>query len=224
MKYSLKATLCILSLSILGLKAEAAHPIYLGLDGSFGTNGSQNVFSMAFLRTHALGKQHRLLLSYGLRFSSFGGRDMEFYSAPPDFYLIPEKTDTLFMSNGGQNNVALFIGASYKVKNLLVFGFNIDAVGYTFGKTRTGQFNPGGSNISDESSPNQITALLVGANDIGMIKAEFEVGVLLSSHLELRTGLSNMFLEYKTSKELQAGNDRFRAASSVGFLGVRIYL
>lgn len=180
--------------------------------------------SLAYQRTRMLGRQGQWRLSYGIRYSNFRGRNLEFYSAPVDFYGIEEKTDTLFAASPSQNNIALYLGASYNSSGLAEVGFNIDALGYTFGQKTDATFFGSGQQIITTASPNQPTVLLVGARDIGMIKAEFFAAFHLTDTWTLRFCFNNNFLEYKTATELQKGNTRFRADPTMGCVALRYKL
>jgi len=43
------------------------------------------------------------------------------------------------------------------------------------------------------------TALLVGSNDLGMIRTEFMIGYWVSDKVMLRLGLTSLNTEYKTA-------------------------
>ena len=181
--------------------------------------------SLAYQHTWGLGKSQKLRLSYGFRLTGYSGPEREFYSAPIEYYMIEEETDTLTISDPGMSNLALYIGATYRVGTKWEFGFNIDALGYTFGGDRDGVFTGNnGETINATVNPNQVTALLVGANDIGMIKAEFFAAYQFNDRMTLRAGFNNNFIEYKTATELQAGNTRFRADPTAYFVGFRYKL
>lgn len=191
-------------------------------DVAFGSNGEHSIGSLSYWHSWGVGgeKKH-FQLSYGLRFSFAGLNGAEFYSAPPAYYMIEEETDTLQLTTASQNNLVLALGATYQIRERFELGFNIDAVGYTFGATQTATFLGNGATVEDEVSPNQVTALLVGANDIGMVKSEFYVAYWLNEKWMLRAGTGGLFAEYKTSKELQEGNNRFRATTGVPSVAVR---
>lgn len=225
MRYRIYA--CLVALFTLGLaqhsSAQEAEKtgVIEDIDLSLGAGDGSFLGSLAYQNTWALGKNDQWRLSYGLRFTLFSGKDMEFYSAPIDYYLIEENTDTLQVANPGQSNLALYIGASYVIKNKLELGFNIDALGYTFGGETEATFLGNNQKLTTTVNPNQPTLLLVGANDRGMIKAEFFVGYQLNENWAARIGFNNNFVEYKTATELQKGNTRFRGDPTAPFLAVR---
>lgn len=212
----------------LGQEGEKKASFDHAIDVSLGANRFQNMASLSYMQNWRIGSKKRLQLTYGLRFSTFKtsqSSNLYFLSAPPEFYMVPEKTDTI-IAEGGQNNIVLFIGATYVIKEKLELGFNIDGIGYTFGPSRSALFIGNDSKVAKlvDVSPNQISALLVGANDIGMIKAEFFAGYWITPKWMVRAGMINAFLEYKTLTEVQVGNSRFRADPILPMIGVRYKL
>lgn len=229
MKNWILTSIILIAALSLGQQAMAQEAETMGLrqdlDLAVGGGDGSVLASLAYQHTWALGKKDQWRLSYGLRFTSFSSnKAMEFYSAPIDYYLIEEKTDTLTVGSPSQSNIALYLGATYRIKDKLELGFNIDALGYTFGGDAAATFKGGNQTLPTTVSPNQMTALLMGANDIGMIKAEFFVGYQLKENWMIRLGFNNNFVEYVTSTELQPGNTRFRGDPTAGFLAIRYQL
>lgn len=224
LKYPIALLLSITVLICDAQSEEKDNSIPQYLDLAIGSNGDENMASLSYMHTWGVGKKKNFKLTYGLRFSTYGGSNIEFYSAPPEFYGIPEKTDTLTFATAGQSNIALFLGATYNIKQKLEIGFNIDGLGYTFGPNQAYVLSGDPSQVLRTASPNQVSALLVGANDRGMIKAEFFVAYSLNPHWMVRLGVSNSFVEYKTEYEIQAGNTRFRGDPFMPMLGLRYKL
>ena len=69
-------------------------------------------------------------------------------------------------------------------------------------------------------NPGSVTALLVGPNDIGMLKAEFTTGYKFNEQWNTRLGLVSLYTEVRTETELQPGNTRFRGEARMPFLAV----
>lgn len=178
---------------------------------SIGVGSSYQIVSPSYFHTWKVGKRRALQLSYGIRHSHYFGKDVTHRSAPPEFYGDEALEDSVFVGDPKMGNITLFIGASYLIKNRVELGFNIDAIGYTFGGDRDAIFTSSGVETPVTVSPNSITALLVGANDIGMLKVEIFAGYKFNSRWTARIGVNNLFTEYRTPTELQAGNTRFRA-------------
>lgn len=176
--------------------------------------------SIAYQQEWELGKKRAWRLSYGARLSSYIGTDITHVSAPPDFYGDEATQDSVFVTNPQMNNIVVYIGATYVIKNRVELGFNIDAIGYTFGGDKDATFTAEGVETATTVNPGSVTALLVGANDIGMLKAEFFAAYKFNNTWKARVGLVSLFTEYRTPTELQAGNTRFRGEGRVPFLAV----
>jgi hypothetical protein len=190
-------------------------------DLSIGSDGKDNIGSLSYGHIWDLGKKRKWRVGYGLRYSGFVGSEKNFLSAPPAFYGNKEKTDTVAISKPQQNNIALFLTATYRIKRKFEIGFNVDLVGYSFGATQNANFIGNNSVIPTRASANSLTALLVGANDIGMVKSENFIGYWVSENWMARVGVSSLFTEYKTSTRLQQDNDRFRGTSIIPFIAIR---
>lgn len=189
-----------------------------GLSGAFGSNFFAG--SLFFQHSWRLGAKQRWDLTYGGRITSYFGNDIDHTSAPPAFYGDAATEDTVFLSSPRMSNVAIYIGATYSIKNKVPIGFNIDAIGYTFGSDLEGIYTGDGVSAPVTVNPGSITALLVGPNDIGMLKAEFFVGYHINDKLTVRAGINNMYTEVRTPTEIQAGNTRYRAENMGGLISL----
>ena len=189
-------------------------------DLSIGATKSEQIESLSYRYVWGLGKNKQWQIGGGLRFSSYQGSNINYASAPPAFAGKKELTDTVFVSKAQQNNLALLLTVNYRIKNKLELGFNIDLVGYSFGADQNARFISNGVSKATSASANRPTALLVGPNDIGMIRAEFNVGYWISNNIMLRAGVTSLNTEYKTATELQSGNSRFRKNSQLPFIAI----
>lgn len=189
-----------------------------GLSASLG--GSFGAGSLMYQHSWQLGAKQRWRLTYGARFSTYFGSDIDHVSAPPDFYGDAAAEDTVFVASPAMSNLTLFVGATYSIKNKVPIGFNIDAVGYTFGGDMEGTYTGAGVSTPVTVNPGSVTALLVGPNDIGFLKAEFFAGYHINEKWTVRLGITNMYTEVRTPTELQAGNTRYRAENMGAMLGV----
>ncbi len=167
-------------------------------------------------------KNKALRLGYGVRFTGFSGSDGNHASAPPAFWNDETMRDSLFVGSPQMNNIALYIGASYLIADRFELGFNIDALGYTFGgdKEATHTATSGnGAETATTVNPGSITALLWGPNDIGMVRSDFFVGYKFNDNWKARVGFGPLFTEYRTETELQEGNTRYRGTYGMISLG-----
>ena len=189
-------------------------------DLSLGAAKNEFIESLSYRHIWGLGKHKQWRVGGGVRFSSYQGSNGNYLSASPKFSGKSELTDTLSLLTAQQNNLAILVAASYRIKNKFELGFNIDLVGYSFGATQNATFISNKIATPTSASANAPTALLVGPNDLGMIRAEFTLGYWVSDKTLLRIGLTSLNTEYKTATELQTDNSRFRRNSQLPFIAV----
>lgn len=195
--------------------------LFASLD--LGSNGSNHAVSLAAHQDWHFGKRRRLVVGSGLRFQTFFGQDVIFTSAPPEFAADPAKQDSLLAPAPFIYSLNAMISLGYHVTPRLFLGFNIDAFGVSFGPHGSPEFVSNGVSQTAEVRPTPINILLVGANDIGSLKAQFYGRYKFSDQWGVQAGLQNLFNELTTKAVLQTSpklNDRFRAMSSHVFLGM----
>jgi len=91
-------------------------------------------------------------MGYGLRFTGQGGKDLYYTTAPailtskqtgPQVLfseIFYENVDTFFVSKSQNNSLNISINLQYTIKEKFDIGFNIDAVGLSFGGNTTGKY------------------------------------------------------------------------------------
>lgn len=200
--------------------SEKALKKQIVFDFSVGLLKDEAIESFSIKQIWGLGRNKQWRIGGGLRFSSYQGSNINYLSAPPKYWGKEALTDTVSVSKAQQNNLALLLTVNYMIKKRLEVGFNIDLVGYSFGADKNALFISTGKTVPITASANRPTALLVAANDVGMIRAEFNIGYWLSKNIMIRTGLTSVNTEYKTPNELQAGNSRFRRNTQLPFLAI----
>lgn len=94
-------------------------------------------------------------------------------------------------------------------------GFNIDALGFSFGREQNA--NKAGANVA-KASPISENVLLVGNNDIGSLNSEFYARYWISPKFAIRGVLSYLFSEYTTAVKLADNNNRYRSTPMLGFI------
>lgn len=193
-----------------------------GIDLGIGV-GSNNAISpsLAWSRTHALGKKQKVRLGYGVRFHAFSGNDLNYTTAPANL-IADGLVDTIFISNISTMGVSATLQASYYFNPKWAFDFNIDVIGFGFGPSQTAT----GSSVvgSVDVAPTSLNLLIAGPYDIGQLKANFAVSYLVSDNIRLRLGADMQVSEYTTAIELNNENDRFRIGSAGFFIGGSYYL
>jgi hypothetical protein len=135
--------------------------------------------------------------------------------------------DSLTVGFAQMNSLNTTINLQYNFSKRFEAGFNIDAVGVSFGKKSTGTFraetykeNGIARPVSEQNAkPTTLNLLLVGNADIGTLNSEFYAKYWLTEKWAIRGGLVLIFTEYTTDKNLAYDNDRFRNKSFQFMLG-----
>jgi len=184
-----------------------------------GFTSGGTIAGVGYWQDWGLGQKKAFRLGYGVRFTGYFGKDVNHISAPPEFYTDEAKQDSIFVSSPQMSNIALYIGASYTIRERFEVGFNIDALGYTFGGDKDATFTSDGATTETTVNPGSITALLLGPNDIGMVRSDFFAGYKFNDNWKVRLGVGPLFTEYRTETELQEGNTRYRGTSMMILVG-----
>lgn len=219
-----------LAVSILP-EAHAQQTADLALAGGQG-------FSPALSYTRLFGKKFKF--GAGLRLTSYFGSDLEATTAPARLTsgsaslaalfseTIPTQIDTFRLGTAQTNALNLNLHLQYSLTPKLEVGFNIDALGFTFGGEQSGRLaarqsdaqglaNHGGTFTA---RPTGFNLLLISDSDRGSLNSELYARYWLSDHWGLRAGLSFQFVEYTASRRLAFDNDRFRAKVLLPMLAV----
>jgi hypothetical protein len=142
---------------------------------------------------------------------------------------IEENIDTITTATANTNSLNITIHAEYALTKKITLGFNIDAVGFSFGPEKT--FNVISSSFDANQSPIQPgspttwNVLLISDNDIGSLNSEFFLRYWLSEKFALRGGMTFVFSEYTLANELSFDNgrimnDRYRHKAAMAMIGV----
>jgi hypothetical protein len=104
-------------------------------------------------------------------------------------------------------------------------GFNIDAIGFSFGGEQTGTFRALQSdeaalhNTRQSAKPTSVNVLLSSDNDIGSLNSEFFLRYWVKPAWGIKVGYTFLFAEYTTNRELTYDNDRFRNKAGMFMVG-----
>jgi hypothetical protein len=181
--------------------------------------------ALSWNHLHSFGKKDRINVGYGVRFNGVYYHNQHFTTAPDKLRDID--MDTLTFGFAQMYSLNTTINLQYNFSKRFEAGFNIDAVGVSFGKKNTGDFRadtykengvlrPISSQIA---KPTTLNLLLVGNADIGTLNSEFYAKYWLTEKWAIRGGLVLIFTEYTTDKNLTYDNDRFRNKSFQFMLG-----
>ncbi len=204
-------------------------------DLSLAANGNQFLWALSWVHMHSVSKSKKFKVGYGLRFNSQVGRNLYFQTAPAKLTsnqtgpqvlfteIIEENIDTLFIPRTQSNSLNVSINLQYTFKGKYDVGFNIDAVGFTFGAKTTGDYiayQSPDNNTKQMASPTKLNLLLVSDNDIGSLNSELYFRYWFNEKWAIKTGASFAFSEYTSDNKLRLDNDRWRNKALMGMLGI----
>jgi hypothetical protein len=223
------------------LQAQEKEPVPIGyksnmrFDLAFASAGDQSAIALSWTKFHSVTKKHRFKIGYGIRFTSQFGKDLTYRTAPailtsgqrgPQVFFaenIEKNIDTFSVASTQFNALNINIHLQYTIKEKYDIGFNIDAVGFTFGKNAIGTYTAyqsADNGTMQAASPTALNLLLVSDNDIGTLNSELYFRYWLNSKWAVRAGASFLFTEYTTENKLRLDNDRWRNKSLMGLVGV----
>jgi hypothetical protein len=205
------------------------------LTGAVGKH--QGSVAMSWSHLAGIGKGKKLLrIGYGIRFTSYFGKDRSFITAParltsrqtgPQVLFSKtynESLDTVTFSAAQINSLNATLNVEYSIHPAFQIGFNIDAIGVSFGKRQTGKLQstlrPGTLSEEQTAKPTGFNLLLVSDNDLGSLNSEFILRYWFAEKLAIKAGFCFLFAEYQTDNKLIFNNDRFRNKASLALLGI----
>lgn len=191
--------------------------------------------SLSYQNLYGIGKTDRFKIGWGVRLNTFFSGQKNYITAPARLTSGTQSIVALFTENIAGNLDTLqqtksrlgslngTIVLQYSIKKL-DFGFNIDFIGFSFGRKQTGKFMASESNSLNNTTqmakPSPFNLLLISDSDIGSLNSELYFRYWVSNRLALRAGASFQFLEYTTDKTLTFENDRFRHKTLLPFVAI----
>jgi hypothetical protein len=234
MKKILPFVFCIVS----STQADAQKSNVTDQSASFSIAFGSKQFSTALAYQYLLklGKKHRSQIGIGARLTNNFGSNLYYTTAPakltsgktgPGVFFaddLPQNIDSVLFKNSQINALNLSINLAYNIYKKITVGFNIDAVGFSFGGNQGGTyFGNGGIGSATKAKPTSFNVLLVSDNDKGSLNSEFYAQYKFDNKWGAKAGFQFLFTEYTTSTQIQTTpdgqkNDRFRnKASGISF-------
>ncbi len=216
-------------------KMQKSYKYNNDFDFSFATNSNQSLVALSWVHYHNITRNKKFKIGYGVRVNSQFGRNLNYATAPakltsgktgPGVFFsetINENIDTLYVSTAQNNSLNISINLQYTFFRKLDLGFNIDAIGFSFGGNTTGRYDAYQSTSNGSiqtASPTPFNLLLVSDNDIGMLNSELYARYWLNNKWGIKAGLSFAFTEYTTDNKLRLDNDRWRNKALMGMIGI----
>ncbi len=230
--------LCVLFMSIL-INANAQTRKPKEQSASFTTAFGENQFttSLNYRYLWNFGKHKQWQMGSGVRLTNNFGRKNYYITAPakltsgktgPSVFfaeqIIPN-IDSLYINKSQVNALNITVNFGYKINDKFSVGFDIDAIGFSFGRKQpTTYFGNGGAVAAANAKPTGFNILLISDNDRGSLNSEFFGQYNINKKWSAKLGFQFLFTEYTTDTKVQTTptgekNDRFRNKSGQLSLG-----
>ena len=195
-------------------------------------------YALAYTRNWAPGAQRKFRFGVGLRYTGFLAKNQDYATAPATLTskmqgpqvlfskIYYENIDTLVLDNSNTHSLNVLVNLQYTFAGKLDLGFNIDALGYTYGRRQIGTFNAKSTGTNKYDGARQtgratpFNALLVSDNDWGTLNSEIYLRYHLNPKWAVRAGATFLFSEYTADRNLAFENDRFRTKALMGMIGI----
>lgn len=201
--------------------------------GAFGN--SEGTISAMVGYDWELWKSKKFAIGIGGRGTSYFGSNQHYITAPAELTSgstgpgvifkenIDENIDTFLIKSPQVNSINVFINLRYKFNEKLMIGFNIDAIGFSFGAQKRGNYINAAQTTEENSKPTAFNVLLISDNDRGSLNSELYGKYFFNDRWGVKLGAQFLFTEYTTDTEVQQfpePNDRFRNKSLMFAFGV----
>jgi hypothetical protein len=202
---------------------------------AFGSNQFTAAINYQYLWN--FGKKKQWQMGAGVRLTNNFGRKNYFITAPAKFtsgktgpgvffaeQIVPN-IDSIYVLKNQTNALNITVNFGYKINDKISVGFNIDAIGFSFGgKQSATYFGNSGLVGASNAKPTSFNLLLVSDNDLGSLNSEFFAQYNFNKNWGAKIGFQFLFTEYTTDTKIQTiptgeKNDRFRNKASQVSLG-----
>ncbi len=197
---------------------------------AFGSNQFTTALNYQYLWN--FGKKKQWQMGAGARLTNNFGNKNFYITAPakltsgktgPAVFFadqIIQNIDSLYFLKTQTNALNITLNFGYKINDKFTVGFNIDAIGFSFGGNQSATYYGNGGTVGATSAkPTSFNLLLVSDNDLGTLNSEFFARYNFNKKWGAKLGFQFLFTEYTAAYKIQttpAGdkNDRFRNKSS----------
>lgn len=204
---------------------------------------SRGTVALSYVHNWKLGKKQKWEAGLGARFTSSFGTKQEYTTAParlarsttiPFLIVFADQVtsnwDTLTVQRPFVNSLNITANFGYNFTDQWSAGFNIDLVGFAFGRKSAAILTTNGITKTEAAAKvANFNALLTGDLDYGNLNSEFFIKYKLNKRWAVRGVYQFYFSEYKTTTIKQIAPDgtevdRFRMKANNFGLGVSFNL
>lgn len=219
------------------VKKSSKHNEFADLTATVGS--SQAAIAASYIYNWKLGKKQKWEIGLGARWTSYFGTKKDFTTAPArlargttfPFVIVfasqeTQNWDTLTVQRPFTNSINISANFGYNFNTTWSAGFNIDLIGFTFGRTTSAIFTSNGITKTEPmAKPAAFNVLLTGDNDYGTLNSEFFLKYKLNNKWAVKAAYQFVFVEYKTKDIKQTAPDgtivdRFRIKANTLGAGV----
>jgi hypothetical protein len=211
-----------LALFVLGFSnLQAQKNTYVEVGGAVGSGAGS--FGAALHKNWTLGKKDKFIIGTGVRFTGFAGSEQNFITAPAKLTTDDKNIDTLFTPKPALYALNAMINLGYRINSKIEVGFNIDALGFSFGPEGKPSYIRNAKSTATAAKPTGVNVLLIGDNDRGSLNSHFYGKYNFNEKFGLKLAYQYLFNELTTTTKVQTvpeANDRFRLKSGMVFAGL----
>jgi hypothetical protein len=197
----------------------------------------QGTLSAALVHDWHLGRNGKFVIGISGRATAYLGRNQYYVTAPAEltsgdtgpFVIFKENIesnmDTFLIANPLVFAINAGINIGYRFNERFSLGFNIDAIGFSVGSEKNGNYINGTQGAITGAKPTPFNVLLISDNDRGSLNSQLYAKQKINETWSARAGLQFLFTEYTTNSEVQQfpePNDRFRRKSLMVMIGTSI--
>lgn len=205
------------------------------IQATTGLGDAQFSVSLSYGWDWELWKSKKFAIGLGGRLTSYFASNQYYITAPAKLTSgstgplvifkenIEENIDTFLVQSPQMNAINAFVHLRYKLHKKIHVGFNIDMVGFSFGKSTRGTFISNDAQQVEEAVPTLFNILLISDNDRGSLNSELYGKYYWNDNLAVKVGAQFLFTEYTTTTDVQQypePNDRFRNKSLMLAFGI----
>lgn len=232
-------TLFVFSIASAMVKAQkSARNQFVDVTGTIGN--AQGTAAAAYIHNWKIGRKQKIEAGVGLRWTTYFGTKKDFLTAGPAektrtsttpfliFFAGQEEQnfDTLTVQRPLTNSLNLTINLGYNLSRKWYAGFNIDLIGFSFGRKGSGILTSNGTTrIEPDAKPASFNFLLTGDHNKGTLNSEFFLKYAIDERWAIKAVYQFIFVEYETENLQQTFEDgtmnyRFRNKANNFGLGV----
>ena len=232
---------CLAALLANGAAAQkkTPRPVNQFADITVGVGSSQVSGAFSYIYNWKIGKRKKWEAGFGARFTSYFGNNLYFKTAPAKLTSgktgpgvlfaddIKPNIDSVLFPKAQVNALNLSLNFGYNFTKRFSLGFNIDAIGFSFGKKQSGIYygNNFATGVPVTARPTGFNLLLISDNDKGSLNSELFAKYKCNDNWGIKLAFEFLFAEYTTNTQVQTTpggdkNDRFRKKMSGGGIGI----